>query len=175
MLVMRARIAEGNIGLVLDTAIFLCATASVVAFYCAGQMVGYRDWYRRILILPMMLSVGIGIVVNQARAVVEALAGHQSEFVRTPKYNIDGGAPLAARSYRGVRNLVPFVELAFAIYFSFTVAFAVKEGLWTTMPFLLLFFTGFWYVSLQSLFQGRLGRPNHSKAATPPPLTPAEA
>ena len=35
------------------------------------------------------MSIGIGIALNNARGCVEALFGHESAFVRTPKYNLD--------------------------------------------------------------------------------------
>ena len=37
----------------------------------------------------MVLALGIGLAINNARAVIEALLGHQSEFTRTPKYGIE--------------------------------------------------------------------------------------
>ena len=35
------------------------------------------------------MSIGIGLAVNNTRAVFEALFGKQSEFARTPKYRIE--------------------------------------------------------------------------------------
>ena len=36
------------------------------------------------------MSLGIGLCVNQTRAVFEALLGRETEFVRTPKHGIRG-------------------------------------------------------------------------------------
>ena len=119
----------------------------------------------------MFMALGVGMAVNQFRAVFEAVIGHKSAFVRTPKYNLDalsaGAAGWRAKRYRGVRNWVPYVELMFAIYFTISVGYAMQQGLWGTVPFILIFFVGFWYVALLSLFQGR------RRVAAPPVPVPA--
>jgi cellulose synthase/poly-beta-1,6-N-acetylglucosamine synthase-like glycosyltransferase len=177
MLVARGRVADGVLGGVLDAALFFMATASVVIFYSTAQVLGYRSWRERLGAVPMMLAVGIGLTVNQSKAVLEALIGHESGFVRTPKYDLGGAAHRDSwlnKRYRGVRNLVPFVELAFAIYFTVVVGYAISQHLWGTLPFLALFLTGFWYVSLLSLFQGRV-RAMTSPGAPPRPAQPHAA
>ena len=158
MLILRTRIADGTLGAVIDLGIFLCATASVIAFYTATQLVAHKPGFKRLLMVPMMLSVGIGLAVNQCKAVMEALLGHESAFIRTPKFNQGEGTERHAwmgKAYRGVRNLVPWFELALALYYTVIVYIAIEQHLWSTLPFLLLFFVGFWYVAWLSLFQGR--------------------
>ena len=86
MLVARGRVADGVLGGFLDATLFFMATASVVVFYSTAQILGYRAWRERLGAVPMMLAVGIGLTVNQSKAVLEALIGHDSAFVRTPKY-----------------------------------------------------------------------------------------
>ncbi len=169
MLVARNRVASSTLGGLIDLGLFLMATASVIIFYTFAQKLGYKDWKSRILAVPMMLAVGIGLTINQAKAVLEALLGHESGFVRTPKYDAasnDGPNAWVKKRYRGVRNLVPFVELAFAVYFTAVLGYACSERLWGTLPFLCLFFVGFWYIALLSLFQGRLAR--HPIVDAPP-------
>lgn len=159
MLVLRARIANGTLGLVLDIGILLCATASMVVFYTVTQAVGYRHWWQRWHLVPMMMALGVGMAVNQFKAVFEAVIGHKSPFVRTPKYNLDassqGSAGWLTKRYRGARNWVPFVELFFALYFTASLTFAISERLWGTIPFVMIFVVGFWYIAVLSLFQGR--------------------
>jgi len=159
MLVLRARIADGTLGAVIDIGILLCATASMVVFYTVAQLIGYKKALRRWYLVPMLMAMGVGMAVNQFKAVFEGVIGHQSAFIRTPKYNLNassaGSANWVAKRYRGVRNWVPFVELFFAVYFTISVGFAVSQGLWGTVPFVMIFFVGFWYISMLSLFQGR--------------------
>lgn len=49
--------------------------------------------------------------------------------------------------------MLPFVELAFAIYFSYLLGFAVSQFQWLNAAFLSLFLVGFAYVALCSLAQ----------------------
>jgi hypothetical protein len=168
----RARLADPIAGVVVDFGLFVMATASVVIFYSVAQMLGYRDWKDRILAVPAMLAVGIGLTVNQSKAVMEALVGHRTAFVRTPKYATgEAAGNWTAKRYRGVRNWAPMIELVFAVYFTVVLGYAVGHGLFGAIPFLLLFFAGFWYVALMSLFQGRLA----ARPAAPVGPAPAVA
>ena len=104
-----------------------------------------------------MMSLGIGLCINQTRAVVEALFGAQSgEFVRTPKHGVvrrfEGWT---AKRYRAAKTLIPFVEVLFAVYFAVAMVLAMIAGHYVSMPFLLLFLLGFAYVGVLSLHQSR--------------------
>ena len=98
------------------------------------------------------------MAVNQAIAVLEALARHETGFVRTPKFNLDGsGAPAsswAQRRYRGLRSFSRWIELTFALYFTVVIGVAISERLWGSLPFLAIFFVGFWYVAALSITEG---------------------
>ena len=59
-------------------------------------------------------------------------------------------------------RLLPALEILFGLYFTAAGAYAILTGMYASLPFLVLFQTGFLYASLLSLFQG-LGR----RAATP--------
>jgi cellulose synthase/poly-beta-1,6-N-acetylglucosamine synthase-like glycosyltransferase len=162
----RARLRDPIVGGLVDAGLFVMATASVIAFYVVAQMLGYRDWKSRIAAVPAMLAIGIGLTVNQAKGVVEALVGHRTGFVRTPKYATgDEAGSWAMKRYRGVRNWAPLLELIFAAYFTVVMVYAVTHQLYGALPFLALFFSGFWYVALMSLFQGRF-------TARPAPMAP---
>ena len=69
-------------------AFLVLSTFSPSILYLCSQRVAYTDWLRRVLILPALIAIGVGIAVNNTRAVFEALLGVQSGFVRTPKYGI---------------------------------------------------------------------------------------
>ncbi len=146
--------------LIVDVPLFMGATMSVCSFYLASQRELFGDaWRGRIKYLPAALSLGIGISVNNAKAVLEALLGHASEFKRTPKYHVEAaGDEWKHKRYRGGVNFVPFVELAFGVYFSVMAWYAATHDIWGTLPFILLFQAGFLYAACLSLFQdvGRL-------------------
>ncbi|MFN0061944.1 MAG: cellulose synthase family protein [Myxococcaceae bacterium] len=144
--------------LFLDLPFFITATASVCFFYIACQREQGLSWWQRLKYLPFLMSLGIGLAINNAKAVLEALLNQQSGFTRTPKTGVEGKAAQVRvkKSYRGTKTLLPIIELAFGVYFSGALWFAIDKGIYTSVPFLVLFQMGFLYVGLSSLFQGRV-------------------
>ena len=53
-------------------------------------------------------------------------------------------------------SLQPLLELALGAYLTSAIYFALDKGVWFSLPFLLLFQFGFFYVGVMSLLQGRL-------------------
>ena len=100
------------------------------------------------------MSIGIGLAINNTKAVFEALFNRQSEFARTPKYRIEGQADeWIGKKYRQNVVVQPMIELALGLYFTATVFYALANGLYATVPFLVLFQLGFLYTALLSIFQ----------------------
>ena len=140
--------------LLIDVPLFLAATASVFNFYLISQRETYPDWRSRIRSLPMVLAVGIGLAVNNSKAVIEALLGHESEFARTPKYGIERTRDdWQHKKYHQALPIQAFVEVALGLYFTVTVLYALQHGIYGTLPFLVLFQVGFLYTGLMSIFQ----------------------
>jgi len=141
--------------LLLDVPIFLSASVSVAAFYvCAQRELHPRTWMKEMLLLPCLLALGVGLSLNNARAVLEALFNHKSDFCRTPKYGIERKAqPWRSCKYMPLKSLLPIAEMAFALYFSYFVWFAIQHGQFISVPFIAMFQIGFLYVSLSSLRQ----------------------
>ena len=137
----------------IDVPIFLTASVSVAAFYiCAQRELHPRTWMKEILLLPCLLALGVGLSLNNARAVLEAVFNHRSDFTRTPKYGIERKSqPWRTCKYRPLKSILPVAEMAFAIYFTYFVWFALEHRQFLTVPFLLMFQGGFLYVSLCSL------------------------
>ncbi len=139
----------------LDVPIFFTASLSVAVFYiCAQRELHPHTWMKEILLLPALLALGVGLSINNARAVLEAVFNHESEFKRTPKYGIEHKAQ-AWRScrYMPLKSLLPIIEIAFAAYFSYFVYFAIVHRQYFNLPFLLLFQLGFLYVAITSVAQ----------------------
>ena len=155
--------------LFLDLPFFLSATASVAAFYVATERErGVQGWWGRVKYLPFLMSLGIGMAINNAKAVLEALLNQQSAFARTPKTGAEGKKVAAVKkSYRGSKTWMPVVELLFAAYFAGALWFAWEKGIYTSLPFIVLFMAGFLYVGVSSLLQGRKGRLKTNEAAAP--------
>ncbi len=143
--------------LLLDLPLFFGTTMSLVSFYIVAQReVRPKGWVNVLKFLPLMLSVGIGLCVNQSRAVFEALLGKDTEFVRTPKHGIAlKGEAWRKKRYRAVKTLIPYFELFMAAYFSAAILVAYRGGHFISVPFLLLFLVGFLYVGALSVHQRR--------------------
>ena len=75
--------------LLIDVPLFFAATFSFCNFYTVCQREIHPDWRARLKYVPFLMSVGIGLSINNTRAVVEALFKKETEFARTPKYRIE--------------------------------------------------------------------------------------
>jgi hypothetical protein len=100
------------------------------------------------------MAIGIGLSVNNAKAVLEALFGNPGEFARTPKYGIERRQDdWLHKRYHQSMPIQPFVELGLGLYFTATVFYALANGIYGTLPFLMLFQFGFLYMGLMSILQ----------------------
>jgi cellulose synthase/poly-beta-1,6-N-acetylglucosamine synthase-like glycosyltransferase len=140
--------------LLIDVPLFAAATLSVCNFYVVSQRELYPDWRARLKYLPFLMSIGIGLCVNNTRAVLEAIFGKQSEFARTPKYGIEReGDEWVGKKYHQSVGVQPIIELALGLYFTGTVFYALINQIYGTLPFLMLFQIGFLYTGLLSILQ----------------------
>jgi len=149
---LRAEIAPWLIAAV-DLPLFAGSTLSVVAFYFVAERDALGTWKGILRWVPFLMAVGIGLSINNARAVLEALAGRESDFRRTPKYNLSSGEKPANRRYRTQLNGDTWIELLLAIYFAVATSAAIRAGIWAAVPFLLLFEIGYAYTATATLFQ----------------------
>ena len=163
LLMFPAMVIRYNMGwyemLVVDVPLFLGATMSVCSFYIASQKEVFgATWRSRLKYLPAVLAVGIGLSVSNAKGVLEALLGLDSEFTRTPKYGVQSCSDdWKQKRYRGNVTLVPYIELALGVYFTFMAWYAASNEIFGTLPFIVLFQVGFLYAAFLSLFQNFTG------------------
>ena len=153
--------------LMIDLPLFFGTTASVASFYLASQREiarmrapgeKRRSLWSAVRRLPLVMSIGIGLCVNQTRAVLEALMGRETEFVRTPKHGIRGKLESwSGKKYRSAKSLTPFIELLMAAYFVVAIGVAIDHRHYISIPFLCLFLCGFGYVGWGSVWQGSFG------------------
>jgi len=104
------------------------------------------------LVLPATLAIGIGLSLNNARAVVSALLGRRSPFVRTPKYRVDTAHDSwIGKDYLASKELWSVLEVALGTWVAVAVIRALSAGNWSMAAYLTLFGSGFLYVGLASL------------------------
>jgi len=163
------RMHEGwMITLMVDLPIFLGATVSIVTFYWTSQRELGRPRLEILRLLPAVMGLGIGLSLNNSKAVIEALFRHESPFVRTPKYAIENrGESWLGKRYIRKASVLPLVELLLGAWFSASIVFVImsaQEGVYS-LPFLMLFQFGFLYVAALSLWHGFKARGGRTRAA----------
>lgn len=140
--------------------IFVFAFIGSFLFYLFSQKDVYSDWRKRIFLFPVFMAGSMGFAVNNSRAVLEGLFKRKSEFVRTPKYSIQ----TKKDSWRD-KSYVPLkisatvvLELVLAVYCLVGVVASVYFLEIAAVPFQLMFFLGFTFVSVLSLKHAFLAR-----------------
>ena len=140
--------------------LFVLATCSASTFFIFGQteLFGKREGWRTLLHLPFLMSLGVGVGLNNTKAVFEAIWGairqKPSEFVRTPKYGMTGQQRQwrASRVFTFKRLWLPMLEVAMGIYMAFCVWISIYFGFgYTSVPFMIIFATGYLYVGCSSM------------------------
>ncbi len=145
-----ARISQGSelqILLRIDLVLFTAALMPFILFYGTAIVGSHSPGLRgRMLRLPGVLALGLGMAVSQTRAVIEGFFGPVGTFVRTPKR---GGA--SASVYRAASRGLVGVELLLASYLVVACLYVTLNGYAASLPFLALFAFGYGSVGLLSL------------------------
>lgn len=151
--------------LVFDLPLFGAASVSVMLFYVVSQKATGVGWLRRLWQLPAVMGVGIGLAINNSRAVLSGLVHDGGVFHRTPKYNIEKkNDGWTGKKYRLAYDLTFLVETILAFYFIACFILAVYLEMWLSIPFLYLFLHGYMHMFLLGI--GPLLRRPRLRAAT---------
>ncbi len=116
-----------------------------VSAQCA---VDRRNGWKSIIWMPVLMFVGIGLAFSNTRAIVEAIRGHESEFVRTPKRG-----DKEVKRYGGRFAAVALVEIVLGIYSLYTVQAYLHSNRLGVVPFLMLYAAGYLFMGLLSIWQ----------------------
>ena len=152
--------------------LFILATCSAGTFfiYAQTELFGRRAGWKTAICLPALMAIGVGVAINNTRALIEAFWTHyrkqNSEFVRTPKYGVVGLA--RATGWRGYEVFTfkslwqPLLEILFGLYTSLClyqavslfVRFPTEVGITglAGVPFLVIFAGGYFYVGFATLY-----------------------
>ena len=137
-----------------DAPFFLLNAVSVGLYFGLSQreVSNNKDWTKRLKYIPGLMSLGIGLALNQAKAVLEGFFTNDIEFKRTPKLGMDAAGNAASkRAYKVPKSLITFLEAGFGVYYFAALLAAIYFRKWASVPFLWLFFSGFAYMSVMSL------------------------
>ena len=152
-------------------------TCGPTTLYVTSQRALREDWKRRLTSLPVLMLIGTGIAVSNSRAVIEALLGVHTPFVRTPKRSLTDSrlSGVMGFGYRPKMDVLFVLEAALAVYSAWGVALYIQRESYLIGPFLALYAASFGCVALLSLrdnlrLLGRDRRPA-SQPSLPNPVT----
>lgn len=127
---------------------FAIAAIGPLFMYMSSMGLGGVPFTRRLFNLLMLVLVGLGLSLNNSRALGEALFAIRSPFNRTPKYNLkDQASPQKSLDYLLPRDGSLWIELALSIYAFILLLLAVRHGNWGLVFWLSLFSTGYAYIA----------------------------
>jgi cellulose synthase/poly-beta-1,6-N-acetylglucosamine synthase-like glycosyltransferase len=133
--------------------LFVLAFIGSFIFYLYSQKDIRTDWRKKIVLFPLFMAGSMGFAVNNSRAVIEGLLNRKSEFVRTPKFNLETEKDSwIGKKYTTKKlGLSVIVELVMAVYCLVGIASSIYFLEIAALPFQILFFTGFSFVALTSI------------------------
>jgi len=133
--------------------IFILAFIGSFIFYLYSQKDIRTDWRKKIVLFPLFMAGSMGFAVNNSRAVIEGLLSRKSEFVRTPKFKVVDQKDSWSNNKYVNKKLEPsvIVELIMALYCLVGIGSSIYFLEIAAIPFQLLFFIGFSFVSVTSI------------------------
>ena len=119
------------------------------AMYVTGWWTLHRNDARRLFSIPAIVLLGGGLCLSNGCAVMAALAGRKSPFLRTPKTGGTGG------KIRAPRSLMPLFEIALGLYAAVALFIFIRDGGWFLGPFLFVYVGGLLWLGLQEMRERR--------------------
>lgn len=146
--------------------VFALAAIGPLFMYMSAMGQIKTPFLLRLINLLMLVLLGMGLSLNNTRAVGEALLGVHTPFKRTPKYNLHNHSN--AEKY--LDYLLPkdgsvWIELLMGFYAFGLLFLAVSRGVWGLAFWLSLFSGGYAYIvviSFKQSFAGRQPKPSSS-------------
>ncbi len=141
--------------------------------YSISQQQLYRRWWRRILVFPLLVVIGIGLAWNNTRAVLRGLMGRRGTFVRTPKFCLEvkgkhwAGSPYALPLSSSITG-----EIALMLYGLAAIWVARMTGEEGMLPILWLYVIAFGTVAGLEIAQAVASKVTARLPHAAPPRTP---
>lgn len=140
---------------------FMLSVLFLSIYYFVSLSSDYSNKFKAfshfILLFPLFLSVSMGLSLHNALAVLEGYMGKKSPFIRTPKFNIIENKDVWKKNKYLVSSVsfLTVLEFLLTIYFFFGILSAFYYDDFGLIPFHIMLFLGFGYVTFYSLFHSR--------------------
>lgn len=134
--------------------LFTIAAIGPLLMYWISMREDGQSIQERLSHLIVLLFLGMGLSVNNTRAFVEASLGIKTSFLRTPKFNFQGGEGAREnQDYLLPRDANFWIEALLAVYSVGLLAYVILIGAWGLVIWVLLYAGGFSYVAGLSYIQ----------------------
>jgi cellulose synthase/poly-beta-1,6-N-acetylglucosamine synthase-like glycosyltransferase len=124
--------------------------------FMVSQIKSHKDWLKRFTWIPFALTIGTGIMVNNSWAVLEAILGKKTEFIRTPKWGVKNkGESWTGKTYKVFMGKwrTRLLELLLGLYAVLGVIVSIVRNNYFIVPYLTLMGVGLLLVFLVSSVQ----------------------
>lgn len=138
------------------TPIFALAAFGPLTMYWIAMGHDGKSRRERLVNLVLLVVLGMGLSLNNSHAVLEALVGKQSSFLRTPKFNILGkpnSIKTTGNEYRLPLDATAWIEVFLALYTTGLLVYVIVQGVWSLVIWLLLYASGYIMIASQYFCQ----------------------
>lgn len=136
--------------------IFTTAAIGPLLMYWISMRRGGQSIRGSLTHLAVLLFMGMGLSVNNTRAVIEAGIGVKTSFLRTPKFNITGGQDAQGkRDYLLPRDTNTWLEVGFSFYALLLLLYVITTGAFGLALWLVLYAGGFLYIVYLGVTQSK--------------------
>jgi len=126
--------------------IMILSTSGPITMYMVSQHYLGNKIRKKIFMIPVMMLIGTGLAVNNAKAVIEALMKKDSEFLRTPKKG-----QYQRLIYKPFKDITWLIELLCGLYCLVGLWFFIGFSNVIISPFLVLYSSGFLFIGILSI------------------------
>ena len=140
---------------------FISSVIFLSIYYFVSLSSGYKNKLKAfshfVFLFPLFLSVSMGLSLHNAIAVIEGYMGKKSPFIRTPKFNILENKDAWQKNKYLVSSVsfLTVLEFLMTLYFLGGILSAFYYQDFVLIPFHIMLFLGFGYVTFYSLFHSR--------------------
>jgi len=140
---------------------FIISALFLSVYYFVSLSKDYKNKFKALLhfipLFPLFLSVSMGLSLHNALAVIEGYIGKKSPFIRTPKFNITESKDVWKKNKYLVSSIsiLTLLEFVLTLYFLFGIYSAFYYQDFGLLPFHIMLFLGFGYVTFYSLFHSQ--------------------
>lgn len=137
----------------LDLPLLIASSLGHIIYLVFGQYALQRPMGKAFSNIPGLFLLGIQISFNNARAACEALFGHKTEFVRTPKsgeLNEKQKTIKKIPRYKAVAPRGAIIEAILSVVFTVLLFWCVEKEIWFMLPFMTFLIIGYITTSVSS-------------------------